>query len=254
MSLDAAIVVEAYEYARSTVPDQPSWTGFAHLSPEPAAGEAAFGGPDPDSDESRSLKKRQEEEELQRRFEAGRQRGFEEGRKAELEAQVARSSGQEGRHKQQMAALVQKFDAVQERYFKEVEREVVELALAIAARVLRRESQMDPLLLTGAVRVALGELSKTSQVRLHVPPSELGMWAEAITHVPNLALRPEVVAGKELQLGDCLIETELGSVDLGIRAQLAEIERGFFDRLGPDRITAEHRRKNAALDAVEGAE
>jgi flagellar assembly protein FliH len=33
-------------------------------------------------------------------------------------------------------------------------------------------------------------------------------------------------------LGDCAIETELGSVDLGIRAQLGEIERGFFDRAG----------------------
>jgi hypothetical protein len=29
-----------------------------------------------------------------------------------------------------------------------------------------------------------------------------------------------------------MIKTELGSVDLGIRAQLGEIERGFFDRAG----------------------
>jgi len=36
-----------------------------------------------------------------------------------------------------------------------VEHEVVKLALAVAARILRREAQMDPLLLTGAVRVAL---------------------------------------------------------------------------------------------------
>jgi len=35
-----------------------------------------------------------------------------------------------------------------------------------------------------------------------------------------------------MRLGDCMIETELGSVDLGIRAQLGEIERGFFDRAG----------------------
>jgi hypothetical protein len=28
------------------------------------------------------------------------------------------------------------------------------------------------------------------------------------------------------------METELGSVDLGVRAQLGEIERGFFDRVG----------------------
>jgi flagellar assembly protein FliH len=35
-----------------------------------------------------------------------------------------------------------------------------------------------------------------------------------------------------MRLGDCVVETSLGSVDLGIRSQLAEIERGFFDRAG----------------------
>jgi flagellar biosynthesis/type III secretory pathway protein FliH len=35
-----------------------------------------------------------------------------------------------------------------------------------------------------------------------------------------------------MRLGDCVIETRMGSVDLGIRAQLGEIERGFFDRAG----------------------
>jgi flagellar biosynthesis/type III secretory pathway protein FliH len=33
-----------------------------------------------------------------------------------------------------------------------------------------------------------------------------------------------------MQLGDCALETELGSVDLGLRGQLGEIESRFFDR------------------------
>jgi flagellar assembly protein FliH len=41
-----------------------------------------------------------------------------------------------------------------------------------------------------------------------------------------------------MRLGDCVIETELGSVDLGIRAQLGEIERGFFDRAGGSRAVS----------------
>ncbi len=48
-------------------------------------------------------------------------------------------------------------------------------------------------------------------------------------------MKPEVVAGEGMRLGDCVIETELGSVDLGIRSQLGEIERGFFDRAGSSR-------------------
>jgi flagellar assembly protein FliH len=113
-----------------------------------------------------------------------------------------------------------------------MEREVVELALAVAARILRREAQMDPLLLTGAVRVALGQLSGSTKVRLRVPNSELDLWTEAMALIPNLAVKPAVVAGDRMRLGDCVVETEMGSVDLGIRSQLGEIERGFFDRAG----------------------
>jgi hypothetical protein len=33
-------------------------------------------------------------------------------------------------------------------------------------------------------------------------------------------------------LGECVIESKVGTVDLGVRSQLGEIERGFFDRAG----------------------
>jgi flagellar assembly protein FliH len=107
---------------------------------------------------------------------------------------------------------------------------VVKLALAVAARILRREAQMDPLLLTGAVRVALGQLAGVSEVRLRVPAPEADLWKETIALVPHLAMKPAVVAGEGMRLGDCVIESQVGTVDLGVRSQLGEIERGFFDR------------------------
>jgi flagellar biosynthesis/type III secretory pathway protein FliH len=169
-------------------------------------------------------------EESHRSFEAGRQQGFKEGSQVEREAQTAVRSAEDRRRSEQLASLLQKFNEARDNYLHEMEAEVVKLALAIAARVLRRESQMDPLLLTGAVRVALGQLGSTSQVRLRVPALDLDMWTEAMEHMPNLALKPTVVVGEEMRLGDCAIETELGTVDLGIRSQMGEIERGFFDR------------------------
>jgi flagellar assembly protein FliH len=65
-----------------------------------------------------------------------------------------------------------------------------------------------------------------------VPPAELDLWAETIALLPKLRVKPTVVPGEGMRLGDCAIETELGTVDMGIRAQLGEIERGFFDRAG----------------------
>jgi flagellar assembly protein FliH len=170
--------------------------------------------------------------ETHKSFEAGRERGRQEGRASEREAQAAALAAAAEQRTRQAAGLVEAFIAERERFLHSAEHEVVELALAVAARILRREAQMDPLLLTGAVRVALGQLSGSTQVKLRVPPAELELWTEAMALAPNLAVKPTVLAGEGMRLGDCVVETEMGSVDLGIRSQLGEIERGFFDRAG----------------------
>jgi len=171
-------------------------------------------------------------EETRRSFEAGRAAGRSEGQKAEHDAHAAAEANEHTRRVHQSAELIESFSQARERYLQMAEHEVVELALAVAARILRREAQMDPLLLTGAVRVALGQIAGSTQVRLHVPPDELDLWTEAIALLPNLPVTPQVVPGEGMRLGDCTIETEMGTVDLGVRAQLSEIERGFFDRAG----------------------
>jgi flagellar biosynthesis/type III secretory pathway protein FliH len=174
-------------------------------------------------------------EETRRAFETGREQGRVEGRQAEREAQAAAVVAAERERLRKVAELIDRFAGERERYFAEVEREVVRLALGIAARILRREAQMDPLLLTGAVRVALGQLSASTAAQLVVPAAELDLWKDAIAHAPNLSVKPVVVAGDGMRLGECVIKTDLGSVDIGLRNQLGEIERGFFDRVGAPR-------------------
>ncbi|MGB8260554.1 MAG: FliH/SctL family protein [Terracidiphilus sp.] len=169
-------------------------------------------------------------EETARAFEAGRAQGREEGRQGEHEKLAAALAAAEKQRLRQAADLLESFTRERDRYLERVEHEVVGLALAVAARILRREAQMDPLLLTGAVRVALGQLGSSTRVRLRVPEADLALWQEAIALLPGLAIKPEVEAGEGMRVGECTLESELGTVDLGIRAQLGEIERGFFDR------------------------
>ncbi len=177
-------------------------------------------------------------EETKRSFESGREQGLREGRNAEREARSAETCPDQKLTSELATRLAEDFQAERNRYFEAVEQEVVKLALAIAARILRRETQADPLLLTGAVRVALGQLSGATQVRLRVPAADLELWKDTMAHLPKLAVRPAVVAGEDLEPGECRMENELGSVDLGIRAQLGEIEHGFFD-------LTEHRRNGS---------
>jgi flagellar assembly protein FliH len=121
------------------------------------------------------------------------------------------------------------FRVERKRYFIDVEAEVVKLALAIAARILHREAKLDPLLLTSAVRVALDKVTDNSTMELSVPASELESWKNALQM--QAESRVQLVGDVRLEIGECILETAVGKVELGIHAQLEEIEKGFFDLL-----------------------
>jgi flagellar biosynthesis/type III secretory pathway protein FliH len=79
---------------------------------------------------------------------AGKKAGIDE---REAHAQAAGRRGANQQSMQQAAELISdNFSRERDRFLLRVEHEVVELALAVSARILRREAQMDPLLLTGA--------------------------------------------------------------------------------------------------------
>jgi flagellar assembly protein FliH len=125
--------------------------------------------------------------------------------------------------------VLEKFRGERVRYFSRVESEVVKLALAIAGRVLHREAQLDPLLLSGVVRVALDKMAEGSTAVLRVPVDEIADWREILAKESRSSV--QLVGDERLQPGECVIDTSVGSVKLGVSAQLEEIERGFFDLL-----------------------
>jgi flagellar assembly protein FliH len=115
------------------------------------------------------------------------------------------------------------------RYFAAVEGEVVRLALAIAERVLHREAKLDPLLLGAAVRVALEKLAEGSASVLHVPAAKVDEWRAMLSEESRASVT--VVGEERMDATECVLETNVGRVELGVAVQLAEIEKGFFDLL-----------------------
>ena len=53
------------------------------------------------------------------------------------------------------------------------------------------------------------------------------MWREVFLDGPESSLK--IVGDERLDAGECVLDTNIGRVELGVSAQLAEIERGFFD-------------------------
>ena len=160
-------------------------------------------------------------------FEDGRLAGIEEGRALERQAHAAAQAAVDRQRTQELSGLLARFDAEHDRFFKCAEQQVVRLALAIAERILRHQAELDPLLLTGAVRTALGQLSDSTETRLRVPAADFDLWAETIAHLPHPGLRPTVIPDESMRTGDCVIETSMGTADVGLAAQLGELTRSL---------------------------
>jgi flagellar assembly protein FliH len=146
---------------------------------------------------------------------------------AEREIQRARA---------QITHAIEQFAQQRDKYFSQVEGEVVSLALAIARRLLHREAQMNPRLLAGLVNYELEQLDAATSVRLLVSPETLNYWSEAAPAMPHAV---EILPDKALAAGGVRIETALGSTTVSFERELKEIEHGFFDLLSHRPATEE---------------
>ncbi len=166
-------------------------------------------------------------EEMQAREEQARHSGLEEG-----EARVRASfEGALAVERSGLAAALSEFAKGRQAYYQKIEDEVVRLVLSIARKVLHRESQLDPMLLTGVVRVALEKMASGAVVELRVPPTQVDAWRAAIRSISPHNLHIEISGDESLRGPRCLIVTEMGRTDASLEAQLGEIERGFLDLL-----------------------
>jgi flagellar assembly protein FliH len=220
MQNEATISVEDFNYPSSGLPVLSSWQDSVSSDPVPffapvPAGKEA-GADDATADLAGAVAE-------------GRRAGIEEGRRLERLESASRLERQEGQRIEQAAKLNEQFAFERDRFLQAVEPEIVKLALAVASRILRREVQADPLVLTGAVRAALAQLADKAVVRIRVPANDASLWTETIARLPGLRVKPVVVEDEKLQAGVCHIESDLGSVDLSLQSQLGEIARSFLN-------------------------
>lgn len=130
--------------------------------------------------------------------------------------------------RQGLAAALEQFEHQRHQYFLDVEREVVQLAFAIARRILHREAQIDPHLLAGMSRVALETVRDAGKITLRVHPQQASDFRTFFTQqMPESP--PEVIGDATLDIACCILETSLGRTKVGPEIQLKEIEQGLLD-------------------------
>lgn len=125
---------------------------------------------------------------------------------------------------------VEEFAKQRKTYFGGVEAEVIKLSLAIAAKILHRESSADPLLVGALVRIALERLQAGSSVTVRVGADEVASWTGQLQQLAH-GIEAQVVGDPHLGHGECVVQAKVGSADLSIDAQLKEVEQNFIDLL-----------------------
>jgi flagellar assembly protein FliH len=130
-----------------------------------------------------------------------------------------------------VADAIRDFTKKTSEYYSRVEAELVHLALGIAAKILHREAQVDRMLVAALVKVAVDKLQHGTTATVRVRPEEVADWNRYFEGNGGGEIRVEVKPDPLVEPHNCILETELGTTELGLDAQLKEVEQGFFDLL-----------------------
>jgi flagellar assembly protein FliH len=160
--------------------------------------------------------------EIQARIQAAYQQGEMAGAKASADRLTAPLAS--------LGTAAQELAAMRARVRAEAEQGVVNLAIAIARRVLHREIATDPVALLGVVKSAAARLNARELHRLRVSPKDAATIHE---HRDRIGLPPglEIIADPALVPGGAIFETARGELDASVETQIDEIERGLADRM-----------------------
>jgi flagellar assembly protein FliH len=158
---------------------------------------------------------------------AARETGRREGEAAALAASEQRLA----QVRSSVDAALAGFTRDRAQYYQQVETEVVQLALAIARKILHREAQIDPMLLAGMVRITLEKIESATKVMVRVHPQQVSECRSYFAQHMEASQVPDVVEDAALQKDHCILQTALGTTEVGVDLQLKEIEQGLFDLL-----------------------
>ncbi len=127
-----------------------------------------------------------------------------------------------------LSSVTQELAGMRTRFRKEAEEDTVNLAIAVARRVLHRELSTDPEAILGLVIAAFQKLNARETHRLRVSPGDAAALQEHRSRM-NLPAGLEISSDPSVPIGSAIFETSRGELDASVDTQLAEIQRGFAD-------------------------
>lgn len=169
-------------------------------------------------------------EEYQKGFNDGMEKGWADGENAGFERSAKKLEPLLDSLRQALGQL----NNLRDETYHRIEKEVVELALAIARKVICREIEMDRKIVACVAREALAKVEDPGKIKIKMNPQDLQFinetkykFSDLIGGIDNVSLEAE----ENIQSGGCIIESSLGEIDARIERQILAVEESFRNAL-----------------------
>jgi flagellar assembly protein FliH len=161
-------------------------------------------------------------------------KGYAAGERAGVEAGARRADAMLRRVAQAIDDLAQLRRAIT----RHTEQQMVQLALALARRIVLRELSLDPDLVAALAHVAVERLGEQAPATIRLHPED---YATVVAHRGEQweGTQVSVVPDPAVQRGGCLVESDFGLIDATVDAQFAELSRALLGDAAAARVAGE---------------
>ena len=164
-------------------------------------------------------------------------KGYAQGERAGAEAAATRGEGMLRRLKDTLEELA----TLRADMLHRTERQMVQLSLAIARRVVQRELSLDRAVLVGMARAAIDRLGDHASATIRLHPDDYASVASSLPPAdeqPHVRVEPDPVVSR----GGCLVQSDFGFMDVTPAAQFEELARALLDESEPAPVASRTRK------------
>jgi len=166
-------------------------------------------------------------------------RGYQAGmEKAQAESQVTLAAL--AARVAQLDSILQLLGAPLQQLDAEIEKELLQLTLAVGKQLARRELRVDPTQVIGIIRESLSQLPASARdIRVHLHPEDAATVRERLAE-PAQERAWKIVEDPTLSRGGCMIRTENSQLDARLDSRIAAvIANALGEERAPERPAAD---------------
>jgi len=154
----------------------------------------------------------------------GQQQGFEQGQAEGYSKGLADGQAEIAEKAVHFSAIISTLASPLEELDKDVEDEIVTLAMMVARHLIRRELKLDPTHVISAIRQAVDILPvATKNIAVFLHPEDAALVRESLTLSDEDEQRWKIVEDPMLSRGGCKLETDYSRIDASVESRINSV-------------------------------